>query len=100
MKITKELILAGWTFKIKGGLNNVYKIELTESGDNYFLSKCFGVHNQVTMFEACVDKINDNSFTYFEFVMDRKVTGRIYFEDCEIEKVEDDVIGVLQGDSL
>ena len=89
MKITKELILAGWTFTIKGGLSNVYKIELSENGDNYFLSKCIGVHNQVTLFEACITKINDNSFTYFSFVMDRKVTGRIYFENCEVEKVEE-----------
>ena len=83
MKNIKELILKGNKFTIKGGLKNIYKIEESESktGKSHFLGKCLGVDSKVSMFEACLSKINDNSFTYFTFVMDRKASGRIYFKD-------------------
>jgi hypothetical protein len=41
------------------------------------------------MFEACISKINDNSFTYFTFVMDRKASGRIYFKDLTLLEGEE-----------
>ena len=83
MKNIKELVLKGNKFTIKGGLKNIYKIEESETktGKSHFLGKCFGVDSEVSMFEACISKINDNSFTYFTFVMDRKASGRIYFKD-------------------
>ena len=83
MKNIKELILKGNKFTIKGGLKNIYKIEESESktGKSHFLGKCFGMESKTSMFEACIGKINDNSFTYFSFVMDRKASGRIYFKD-------------------
>ena len=83
MKNIKELILKGNKFTIKGGLKNIYKIEESETKTlkSHFLAKCFGVDTEVTMFEACLSKINDNSFTYFTFVMDRKASGRVYFKD-------------------
>ena len=82
MKNIKELILKGNKFKIKGGLSNIYKIEESENKNGtHFLGKHFGVDSNVSTFEACLGKINDNSFTYFSFVMDRKASGRIYFKD-------------------
>ena len=82
MKNIKELILKGNKFTIKGGLSNIYKIEESENKNGtHFLGKCFGVDCGVSMFEACLSKINDNSFTYFSFIMDRKVSGRVYFKD-------------------
>ena len=83
MKNIKELILKGNKFWIKGGLDNIYKIEESESKTkkSLFLGKCFGMESKTSMFEACISKINDNSFTYFTFVMDRKASGRIYFKD-------------------
>ena len=83
MKNIKELILKGNKFTIKGGLKNIYKIEESESKTkkSFFLGKCFGLDSKVSMFEACIGKINDNSFTYFSFIMDRKVSGRVYFKD-------------------
>ena len=83
MKNIKELVLKGNKFTIKGGLKNIYKIEESESKTkkSFFLGKCLGVDSKVSMFEACLSKINDNSFTYFSFVMDRKVSGRVYFKD-------------------
>ena len=83
MKNIKELILKGNKFTIKGGLKNIYKIEESESktGKSHFLGKCFGMESKTSMFEACLSKINDNSFTYFSFIMDRKVSGRVYFKD-------------------
>ena len=39
------------------------------------------MESKTSMFEACLSKINDNSFTYFSFIMDRKVSGRVYFKD-------------------
>ena len=83
MKNIKELILKGNKFKIKGGISNIYKIEESETktGKSHFLGKCFGMESKTSMFEACISKINDNSFTYFTFVMDRKASGRIYFKD-------------------
>ena len=83
MKNIKELILKGNKFTIKGGLKNIYKIEESESktGKSHFLGKCFGMESKTSMFEACLSKINDNSFTYFTFVMDRKASGRVYFKD-------------------
>jgi hypothetical protein len=83
MKNIKELILKGSKFTIKGGLKNIYKIEESETktGNKHFLGKCFGMESKTSMFEACIGKINDNSFTYFTFVMDRKASGRVYFED-------------------
>ena len=83
MKNIKELVLKGNKFTIKGGLKNIYKIEESESktGKSHFLGKCFGMESKTSMFEACIGKINDNSFTYFSFVMDRKASGRIYFKD-------------------
>jgi len=83
MKNIKELILKGSKFTIKGGLKNIYKIEESESKTkkSLFLGKCFGLESKTSMFEACISKINDNSFTYFTFVMDRKASGRIYFKD-------------------
>ena len=82
MKNIKELILKGNKFTIKGGLKNIYKIEESENKNGtHFLGKCFGLDSKVSMFEACIGKINDNSFTYFSFVMDRKVSGRVYFKD-------------------
>jgi hypothetical protein len=86
MKNIKELVLKGNKFTIKGGLKNIYKIEESESktGKSHFLGKCFGVDSEVSMFEACLSKINDNSFTYFSFIMDRKVSGRVYFKDLTL----------------
>ena len=82
MKNIKELILKGNKFTIKGGLKNIYKIEESENKNGtHFLGKCFGMESKTSMFEACIGKINDNSFTYFSFVMDRKASGRIYFKD-------------------
>ena len=83
MKNIKELILKGNKFTIKGGLKNIYKIEESESktGRSHFLGKCFGMESKTSMFEACIGKINDNSFTYFTYVMDRKASGRVYFKD-------------------
>ena len=83
MKNIKELILKGNKFTIKGGLKNIYKIEESESktGKSHFLGKCFGMESKTSIFEACLSKINDNSFTYFSFIMDRKVSGRVYFKD-------------------
>ena len=82
MKNIKELILKGNRFTIKGGLKNIYKIEESENKNKTpFLGKCFGMESKTSMFEACISKINDNSFTYFTFVMDRKASGRIYFKD-------------------
>ena len=83
MKNIKELILKGNKFKIKGGISNIYKIEESETktGKSHFLGKCFGMESKTSMFEACIGKINDNSFTYFTFVMDRKASGRVYFKD-------------------
>ena len=83
MKNIKELILKGNKFKIKGGISNIYKIEESETktGKSHFLGKCFGMESKTSMFEACLSKINDNSFTYFSFIMDRKVSGRVYFKD-------------------
>ena len=83
MKNIKELILKGNKFTIKGGLKNIYKIEESESKTrkSFFLGKCWGVDSKVSTFEACLSKINDNSFTYFTYVMDRKASGRIYFKD-------------------
>ena len=82
MKNIKELILKGNKFTIKGGISNIYKIEESENKNgSYFLGKCFGVDCGVSTFEACLSKINDNSFTYFSFIMDRKVSGRVYFKD-------------------
>ena len=84
MKSVKELILKGSKFTIKGGLNNIYQIEESKNDSSstpYFLGKCFGMDSKTSMFEACIGKINDNSFTYFSFVMDRRSTGRIYFND-------------------
>ena len=83
MKNIKELVLKGNKFKIKGGISNIYKIEESESKTkkSLFLGKCFGMESKTSMFEACIGKINDNSFTYFTFVMDRKASGRVYFKD-------------------
>ena len=82
MKSIKELVLKGNKFTIKGGLKNIYKIEESETKNGtHFLGKHFGVDSNVSTFEACLGKINDNSFTYFSFVMDRKASGRIYFKD-------------------
>ena len=82
MKNIKELILKGNKFTIKGGLKNIYKIEESENKNGtHFLGKCFGLDSKVSMFEACIGKVNDNSFTYFTFVMDRKASGRVYFKD-------------------
>ena len=83
MKNIKELILKGNKFWIKGGLDNIYKIEESESKTkkSFFLGKCWGVDSKVSMFEACLSKINDNSFTYFTFIMGRKVSGRVYFKN-------------------
>ena len=83
MKNIKELILKGNKFWIKGGLDNIYQIEESESKTkkSLFLGKCFGMESKTSMFEACIGKINDNSFTYFTFVMDRKASGRVYFKD-------------------
>ena len=83
MKNIKELILKGNKFTIKGGLKNIYKIEESESktGKSHFLGKCFGMESKTSMFEACLSKINDNSFTYFTFIMGRKVSGRVYFKN-------------------
>lgn len=83
MKNIKELILKGNKFTIKGGLKNIYKIEESESKTkkSFFLGKCWGVDSKVSTFEACLSKINDNSFTYFTFIMERKVSGRVYFKD-------------------
>ena len=83
MKSIKELVLKGSKFTIKGGLKNIYKIEESETktGNTHFLGKCFGMESKTSMFEACIGKINDNSFTYFTFVMDRKASGRVYFKD-------------------
>lgn len=83
MKNIKELILKGNKFTIKGGLKNIYKIEESESKTrkSFFLGKCWGVDSKVSTFEACLSKINDNSFTYFTFIMERKISGRIYFKD-------------------
>ena len=52
-----------------------------KTGKSHFLGKCFGMESKTSMFEACLSKINDNSFTYFSFIMDRKVSGRVYFKD-------------------
>ncbi len=82
MKSIKELILKGSKFTIKGGVNNIYQFE--ESKNGYFLGKYMGMESKVSMFEACISKINDNSFTYFTFVMDRKTSGRIYFKESVI----------------
>ena len=93
MKNIKELVLKGNKFTIKGGLKNIYQIE--ESGSKnqtHFLGKCFGMESKTSMFEACISKINDNSFTYFSFVMDRKVSGRIYFKECVLVEVEEKVL--------
>jgi len=87
MKNIKELVLKGNKFTIKGGVNNIYQFEKSQSESyttSYFLGKCMGMESKVSMFEACIGKINDNSFTYFSFVMDRKVSGRIYFKECVI----------------
>ena len=83
MKNIKELILKGNKFKIKGGISNIYKIEESESktGKSHFLGKCFGMESKTSMFEACLSKINDNSFTYFTFIMGRNVSGRVYFKN-------------------
>jgi hypothetical protein len=83
MKNIKELVLKGNKFTIRGGLDNIYKIEESESKTrkSFFLGKCWGVDSKVSTFEACLSKINDNSFTYFSFIMDRKVSGRVYFKD-------------------
>ena len=83
MKSIKELVLKGSKFWIKGGLDNIYQIEESESKTkkSLFLGKCFGMESKTSMFEACISKINDNSFTYFTFVMDRKASGRVYFKD-------------------
>ena len=82
MKNIKELILKGNKFTIKGGLKNIYQIEESENKrQTHFLGKCFGLDSKVSMFEACIGKVNNNSFTYFSFVMDRKVSGRVYFKD-------------------
>ena len=83
MKNIKELVLKGNKFTIKGGLKNIYKIEESESktGRSHFLGKCFGMESKTSMFEACIGKINDNSFTYFTYVMDRKASGRVYFKN-------------------
>jgi len=83
MKNIKELILKGNKFWIKGGLDNIYQIEESESKTkkSFFLGKCWGVDSKTSTFEACLSKINDNSFTYFTFVMDRKASGRVYFKD-------------------
>ena len=83
MKNIKELILKGNKFTIKGGLKNIYQIEESKSKTkkSLFLGKCFGMESKTSMFEACIGKINDNSFTYFTFVMDRKASGRVYFKD-------------------
>ena len=83
MKSIKELVLKGSKFWIKGGLDNIYQIEESESKTkkSFFLGKCFGVDSKVSMFEACLSKINDNSFTYFTFIMGRKVSGRVYFKN-------------------
>ena len=83
MKNIKELVLKGNKFTIKGGLKNIYKIEESESktGKSHFLGKCFGMESKTSMFEACLSKINDNSFTYFTFIMGRKVSGRVYFKN-------------------
>jgi len=85
MKNIKELILKGNKFTIKGGLKNIYQIEESENKrQTHFLGKCFGMESKTSMFEACIGKINNNSFTYFSFVMDRKVSGRVYFKDLII----------------
>ena len=91
MKNIKELILKGNKFTIKGGLKNIYKIEESESKTkkSLFLGKCFGMESKTSMFEACISKINDNSFTYFSFVMDRKASGRIYFKDLILVEGEE-----------
>jgi hypothetical protein len=90
MKNIKELILKGNRFTIKGGLKNIYKIEESENKNKTpFLGKCFGMESKTSMFEACISKINDNSFTYFTFVMDRKASGRIYFKDLTLLEGEE-----------
>ena len=61
MKSIKELVLKGSKFTIKGGLQNIYKIEESETKNGtHFLGKHFGVDSNVSTFEACLGKINDN----------------------------------------
>ena len=71
--ITKQQLLSGATFKF-GNL----KYELVKDNDaNYIRSTYTGYVGNVV-------KIGTKSFTLYTYVMNRKVTVKVNYSDCEL----------------
>lgn len=73
--ITKQQIKDGVPFKYKG-LKYTVKSTYENNDDEYYVANFAG-------YVSNVDKIGTKSFTTFTFVMDKKVTVKVNYSDCE-----------------